>query len=104
MTVTQMPPKTDLPPCPDCGCRHYYREKRFPRKIGISIIVLAAILSFWTYHLSLIAAALIDALIYKLVPTQLTCYRCRKVYPDWPVPDVVKPFDRHVADLYSYGR
>ncbi len=104
MTITQMPPKTDLPPCTDCGCKDYYRDKRFPRKIGVSIFIIAVILSFWTYHISLIVAAIIDALIYKFVPTQLICYRCRKIYRDLPISEKIKDFDHHVADLYNYGQ
>ena len=92
------------PPCPQCQCQDFYKEQRFPKKTGIAILAVAAILSFWTYHISLIVAAIIDALIYKFVPTQLVCYRCRAVYRNWPLPPSIQVFDRHTAELYDYGK
>lgn len=98
-----IPNKAPLSACTACGCEDFYVEKNFPKKIGISIIAVAAVLSFWTYHISLIVAAIIDALIYKFVASQLVCYRCRTVYRDTPIPSDVVAYDLHKAELYNYG-
>jgi len=92
-----------IDPCPKCECKDFYVEKAFPKKIGLTIIAVAVVLSFWTYHISLIVAAIIDALIYKFVGNQMVCYRCRTIYKDRAIPSTLKPFDRHTAELYDYG-
>ena len=90
--------------CPQCGARDMYKEKAFPKKIGIAIVIVAVILSFWTYNLSLLAAAAIDGVIYLFVPFRLICYQCRQVYKDVPIPEQIKGYDHHTAELYNYGK
>ncbi len=90
--------------CPQCDCKDFYVEKHFPRVVGLGIVGVAIIASFWTYGLSLIGAAILDGLLFKFVPNQLVCYRCRTVYRDVPIPRQLNGFDRHVAELYDYGK
>lgn len=90
--------------CPNCGARDMYKEKAFPKKIGMAIVGIAIILSFWTYNLSLVAAALIDGIIYLFVPFRLICYQCHQVYKDVPIAKQIKVFDHHTAELYNYGK
>ena len=86
--------------CPDCGCPDLYKEKNFPKPLGLFILIVGIVTSFWTYGLSLIGIAIIDGLIYLIVPDQLVCYRCRRVYRDIPIPKDRKGFDHHQAELY----
>ncbi len=95
------PESPSSPSCPSCNCPNLYTEKRFPRKIGLGIVLVAAVLSFWTYHLSLIVAAIIDGLIYKFVPRQWVCYRCKAIHRDLPIPKKAPTYDHHTAELYS---
>lgn len=90
--------------CPKCDCKDFYAEKAFPKKIGIGILLVAIMASFWTYGLSLIGAAVLDGLISLFVPARLVCYRCRVVFADVPVPKGTKGFDHHIAELYNYGK
>jgi RNA polymerase subunit RPABC4/transcription elongation factor Spt4 len=90
--------------CPQCGAKDFYKEKAFPKKIGLAIVGVAIILSFWTYNLSLVAAALIDGLIYLLVPNQLVCYQCHQVYKVDKIANEIGSYDHHTAELYNYGK
>lgn len=90
--------------CPHCGAKDFYKEKAFPKKVGLAIVGVAVLASFWTYNLSLIAAALIDGLIYLLVPNQLVCYQCRRVYKVGKLGKAIGSFDHHMAELYNYGK
>ena len=90
--------------CEKCDCKDLYREKVFPKKWGIAILLVAIVASFWTYGLSLIGAAILDALIHKFIPSRLVCYRCRAVYTGVPIPTVTKGFDHHLSELYRYGQ
>ena len=89
--------------CPQCQCPDLYKEKAFPKKLGLSILGVAVLFSFWTYHISLLVAAVIDALIYKFVPQRAVCYRCRHTVTGLEIPVAVKGFDHHTNELYRYG-
>src|SRR5687767_2821373 len=63
--------------CPNCGCRDLFIRKDFPQKLGLAIVVVAAsaflVLAASRQHfylgvIVLIAAALIDVLLYWFVP------------------------------------
>lgn len=89
--------------CPSCNAKDLYRQKDFPRKIAIPIVVIAAVAVPWTYGFSLITAALIDFALYRFVPSMLVCYRCRAEYRGFKINPAYKEFDRHLDELYRYG-
>ena len=45
--------------------------------------------------------AIIDGLIYKFVPRQWVCYRCKAIHRDLPIPKKAPTYDHHTAELYS---
>jgi hypothetical protein len=48
-----------LKECPVCSRQDFYKQKDFNRKIGVVLFVIAAILSIWTYGMSLVALYLV---------------------------------------------
>lgn len=90
--------------CHACGSKDLYLQKDFPRKIAIPIVIAGAIAVPWTYGISLLAVALIDFIIYQCVPWVTVCYKCRKEYRGFPVNPAHKEFDRHIDELYQYGK
>ena len=42
-----------LEQCPICDCRRFFRQKAFPRAIGIGLVVVGAVLVPFTYGVSL---------------------------------------------------
>ena len=61
-------------------------RKDFPQKLGLSIVMIAAVAFLWLassrqrFYLGaivLIAAAVLDAALYWFVPRITVCYRCR---------------------------
>ncbi len=62
--------------CPVCEEDKLYVQKRFSQKIGCLIIAVGAALVPWTYGLSLAACALLDLILYRLLPTITVCYVC----------------------------
>jgi len=78
-------PEAGIPQsCCVCGCSDLWRQKDFPQRIGLSLVVVAAVLSTlaWANHqpeLSigiLMAFALGDLLLYTFMKDMLVCYRC----------------------------
>jgi hypothetical protein len=75
-----------LTDCPTCHCRDLFIRKNFPQKLGLSIVILAAIAFLFlaanptTFHLGvyiLLIPVVIDGLLYLFVPKITVCYRCR---------------------------
>jgi len=79
--------------CLLCEGDHFYLVKDFNRAIGILIFVVGAILSIWTYGISLAVAALIDAILYKKLPFLKVCYMCDSEYRGVPILKTDKGYD-----------
>lgn len=98
-----------LTACPKCGCTDLFVRKDFPQKLGLTIVVLAAVtflvLAAWPRYfylgaLVLVAAAVVDAVIYLLVGKVTVCYRCRAEFRDVRVNPDHEGFDLAVAEKY----
>ena len=98
--------------CPHCGCREFFVRKDFPQKLGMGLIVVAAV-SFLvlaarraTFYLGvwvLLAVAAVDALLYWFVPRVTTCYKCRADFRGRPINPEHGAFELAVAEKYRAG-
>ena len=70
--------------CPQCQGHDFYRRKDFDPKLGLTVVIIGALISagFYWYGLDLIAygvlglAALIDLVVYGRLKDISVCYRC----------------------------
>ncbi|HXH30005.1 MAG TPA: hypothetical protein VNJ01_04265 [Bacteriovoracaceae bacterium] len=92
-----------LKQCPVCDRQDFYKQKDFNRKIGVVLFVIAAILSIWTYGLSLVALYLVDLLLFRRLAMVAICYKCstnfRKVVNLKEIPD----FNHEMNDRIVYA-
>jgi hypothetical protein len=95
--------------CPSCGCRDLFIRKDFPQKLGLSIVIIAAMTFlvlassrqyFYLGACILVAAAIIDALLYWFVPKITVCYRCRAEFRDAPLNPAHHGFELAIAEKY----
>lgn len=86
--------------CRGCGGVDLFRQKDFPRKWAMAIVVAGMIASFWTYGISLLVVALIDGILFRRTRWMTVCYRCRAEYRGFRINPVHKEFDRHLDELY----
>jgi hypothetical protein len=95
--------------CPACGCRDLFVRKDFPQKLGLAIVVIAAVAflvlassrqSFYLGVIVLIVAMLIDAGLYWFVPKITVCYKCRSEFRDVPVNPEHERFELAVGEKY----
>ena len=102
-------PSEPLTSCPHCGCADLFVRKDFPQRLGLGIVVLAALAFvvlasrpryFYLGALVLVAAVVVDAIIYLLVGRVTVCYRCRADFRDVPVNPDHEGFDLAVAEKY----
>ena len=102
-------PAAPLNQCPNCGCRDLFVRKDFPQKLGLAIVVVAAVAflvlaasrrSFYLGVIVLIVAVLIDAVLYWVVPRITVCYKCRSEFRDVPVNPEHEGFELAVGEKY----
>ncbi|MBT3984373.1 MAG: hypothetical protein HOE90_23660 [Bacteriovoracaceae bacterium] len=72
--------KGNLLCCPLCERQDFYKQKDFNRKIGVTLFVLAAIASIWTYGISFIILYLFDLLLFKKLGSIVICYKCGTIF------------------------
>ncbi|MBM42143.1 MAG: hypothetical protein CL483_09505 [Acidobacteria bacterium] len=96
---------TKVDQCPVCEGGDFYMRKDFDPKVGVTVIVIAALISagFYFYGQDLIAygvlggAALIDLFIYSRLKDLTVCYRCHAEFRG-SFEHSAPPFDLHTAD------
>ncbi|MAJ44664.1 MAG: hypothetical protein CMF96_07975 [Candidatus Marinimicrobia bacterium] len=90
--------------CPFCQCKSYYKRKDFNQIIGITIIIVGAILSIIYNYFILMGFAFLDILMYYIVPDVAVCYKCSAELRGFDGMDSLEVFDHHKAELYHYSQ
>ena len=88
--------------CPACGSALLYVQRDFNQKAGLAVVAVGAVLApFTPYYSSLLVAALVDALLYALLPEITVCYRCHAHFRGFARNPRHQSFDLHVAEQYD---
>jgi hypothetical protein len=88
--------------CPACLGSLLYVQRDFNQKVGLAVVAAGAALApFTPYYASLVAAALIDAILYALLPEITVCYRCHAHFRGFARNPRHQAFDLHVAEQYD---
>ena len=92
-----------LKECPVCSRQDFYKQKDFNRKIGVMLFVIAAILSIWTYGLSLVALYLVDLFLFRKLAMVAICYKCRTNFRRVANMSEIRDFDHEMNDRIVYA-
>jgi hypothetical protein len=92
-----------LKECPVCTRQDFYKQKDFNRKIGVALFVVAAILSIWTYGLSLVALYLVDLFLFRKLALVAICYKCRTNFRNLTNMSEIRDFDHEMNDRIVYS-
>jgi hypothetical protein len=88
--------------CPACGGEQLYVQRDFNQKAGLAIVGLGAALApFTPFYSSLFVAALVDAILYMVLPEISVCYRCQAHFRGFARNPTHGAFDLHVAEQYG---
>lgn len=93
----------NLKDCPVCTRQDFYKQKDFNRKIGVILFVIAAILSIWTYGLSLVALYLVDLFLFKKLALVAICYKCRTNFRRVKNIEEIRDYDHEMNDRIVYS-
>jgi len=92
--------------CPVCGGGDFYIRKDFDPKLGLTVVIIGALISagFYWFGRDLIAygilasAALIDLIVYGRLKDVTVCYRCHTEFRG-AYERRAPAFDLHTADV-----
>jgi len=92
--------------CPVCGGGDFYLRKDFDPKLGLTVVVIGAVISgvfYWfgrdiVAYSILAAAVLIDLIVYGRLTDLTVCYRCHSEFRG-AYPRTASAFDLHTADV-----
>ena len=96
---------TGLDSCPVCEGREVYLRKDFDPALGLTVIIVGALVSagFYWYGMDLVAysvlggATLLDLFVYGRLKDLSVCYRCHTEFRG-AYPRTAEAFDLHTAD------
>jgi hypothetical protein len=92
-----------LESCPVCERQDFYKQKDFNRIIGVSLFVIAAILSIWTYGLTLIALYLVDLFLFRKLNMVAVCYKCSTNFRGIANMGQIHDFNHEMHDRIVYS-
>lgn len=92
--------------CPVCGGADFYIRKDFDPKVGVTIVIIGALISagFYWFGLDLVAygllagAVLLDVVVYQRLGDVTVCYRCHSEFRG-KYRRTAGAFDLHTADV-----
>jgi hypothetical protein len=87
--------------CPACDGAQLYVQRDFNQRAGLAVVVVGAVLAPFTHYLSLLAAAVIDAGLYMMLPEITVCYRCHAHFRRFQRNPAHEAFDLHTAEQYD---
>ena len=89
--------------CVACDHPELFRKKSFPPALGLGIVVLAAVFAPWTHYISLAVGALLDGVLYVIMPEVVCCYICNAHHHDFEPEPKHPRFDREIDERLRYG-
>lgn len=101
-------PDVQIDQCFVCGCKELFLRKNFSQRLGVTIVVLAAVgssiawgfrMQYLTYAI-LFSAALLDLALYFSVGNLLQCYCCNAEYRGLPALESGEPFSLETHERY----
>lgn len=94
--------------CPVCTSPELFIRKNFPQGLGVAIVFVAAVGSFWFLKSNwfiawglLLAAVLADVVLYRMVGMVTCCYRCKAEIRGAAPNAAHTAFDLPTAEKYS---
>ncbi len=87
--------------CPICGFNDFWIDKKFPKKIGLMLVIIAAILVPFTWGFSFVILFLLDVILWIVLEWRINCYKCSSEFIGFKRNSKMKYFDLKVYDYYK---
>jgi len=101
-----------LTACALCGNHELYKQKDFPHRFGLFVLIAAFVLSIYTYgwyekwltYAILIGTAIFDGALYLWVGDAIVCYRCGSYHKGFKPGPECHPFEITTGERYRQER
>lgn len=103
----------ELVACAGCGSKDLYIRKAMPKAAGISVVVVAAIVTIvffvtemvppWAIYSPLFVAAALDAILYMTTGDAAGCYHCKTLHYNFPGVEGLAPYNLERAEEMRLG-
>jgi hypothetical protein len=103
VTFTKEHEEGILKECPVCSRQDFYKQKDFNRKIGVILFIIAAILSIWTYGISLVVLYLVDLFLFRKLSAVAICYKCVTNFRNLKNMNDIPDYDHEMNDRIVYS-
>jgi hypothetical protein len=100
---TQNHLKNQLKECAVCERQDFFIQKDFNRKVGVTLFIIASILSIWTYGISFIVLYAMDFFLFKKLHYVAVCYKCNTIYRGAENTLQIPAFDHEMHDRIVYA-
>lgn len=105
-------PEATLPQCAVCGCHELYKQKDFPHRLGMAILLGGFAVSSlmynwyekWLCWAVLIGTAAFDAILFMMVGDAVVCYRCNAHHRGFKPTNDHKPYELTTGERYRQER
>jgi hypothetical protein len=88
--------------CPACDGVQLYVQRDFNQRAGLAIVIVGGLLApFTPYYSSLYVAALVDTVLFLVLPEITICYRCHAHFRRFVRNPKHEGFDLHLAEQYE---
>jgi len=104
LALERVTPEGGLRGCVACGHPELFTRKDFPVGLGLAVVVVAAVLAPFTHYASLLAAAVLDAVLYRWAPDVVECYVCHARHRGFRREPRHPAFDREIDERLRYGK
>lgn len=101
-----------LKTCPACNRKDFYSQKDFSRKIGVTLFVLAALISSWMLWLGMgpqwylstfIVLYLMDFILFRRLNQIAICYKCETIFRNVKNINEIPGFSHEMHDRIVYS-
>ena len=90
--------------CVICGAEAFYLQKDINRNLGLVVVALGGLVVFWNFLIGigvLVLLAILDALLYRMLPDVTVCYACKSVYRDGPKNPTHRAYELTVDEAFE---
>jgi uncharacterized C2H2 Zn-finger protein len=98
--------------CPNCQRQDFYSQKDFSRKVGVTLFVIAALISTWMlwkglgpqwYLSTFIVLYLFDFILFRRLNQIAICYKCETIFREVKNISDIPGFNHEMHDRIVYS-
>ena len=100
-----------LKDCPSCERKDFYKQKDFNRQLGVTLFVVAALISIWIFTTNyapyavapFIILYMFDFVLFRILKRVAICYKCNSIFRNVNNLEEIGDFNHEMNDRIVYS-